>query len=58
MRISSGSRSSIRLGSIRLASTGINVSDSTIEPARAKITVRAIGRNSLPSTPSSARIGK
>ena len=29
-----------------------------IEPASAKITVRAIGRNSLPSTPSSARIGR
>ena len=58
MRISSGSRSSIRLGSIRLASTGISVSESTIDPARAMITVKAIGRNSLPSTPSSVRIGR
>ena len=38
--------------------TGINVSDKIIEPANAKITVSAIGRNSFPSTPSSVRIGR
>ncbi len=58
IRISSGSRSSIRRGSSRLASTGISVSDRTIEPTRAKMTVSAIGRNSLPSIPSSVRIGR
>ena len=42
----------------RLASTGISVSDRTIEPASAKMTVSAIGRNSLPSIPSSVRIGR
>ena len=53
-----GSFSSIRRGNSRLASTGISVSDSTSEPSRAKITVNAIGRNSLPSTPSRVRIGR
>ena len=33
------------------AITGMNESDRTSEPARAKITVRAIGRNSFPSVP-------
>ena len=40
------------------ASTGIRVSDKSSEPARAKITVSAIGRNSFPSVPWSARIGR
>ena len=57
-RITSGSRSSIRRGKSKLASTGISVIDSTSEPAKAKITVNAIGRNSFPSMPSSVRIGK
>ena len=34
------------------------VSDNSSEPARAKITVRAMGRNSFPSVPWSARIGR
>ena len=41
-----------------LASTGMSVSDITIEPARAKMTVSAIGRKSFPSIPSSVRIGR
>ncbi len=57
-RISSGSRSSILAGSSRLASTGISVMDRTIDPASANSTVSAMGRNSLPSTPSSVRIGR
>ena len=40
------------------ASTGISVSDRSSEPASAKITVSAIGRNSFPSVPWSARIGR
>ena len=47
----SGSRSSIFLGSSRLARTGISVIDRIIEPARAQMTVSAIGRNSLPFDP-------
>ena len=39
-------------------STGIKVSERIIEPNRAKITVRAIGRNSFPSVPCKARIGR
>ena len=57
-RIKSGSRSSIFFGSRRLASTGIRVSERTIEPSRAKMTVRAMGWNSFPSTPSRVRIGR
>ena len=38
--------------------TGISVNERTIEPSRAKMTVRAIGRNSFPSIPSSVRIGR
>ena len=53
-----GSRSFTCRGSSKLASTGINVSDRTSEPTRAKITVSAIGRNILPSTPCKVRIGK
>jgi hypothetical protein len=34
------------------------VSEKTSEPSSAKMTVNAIGRNSLPSTPSRVRIGK
>ena len=45
-------------GSSRLASTGISVSDRISEPTSTKITVSAIGRNILPSTPSSVRIGR
>ena len=37
---------------------GMSVSDITIDPTSAKITVSAIGRNSLPSTPSRVRIGR
>jgi len=36
----------------------MSVIDRTIEPSSAKITVRAIGRNSLPSIPSRVRIGR
>ena len=41
-----------------LAKTGISVSERISEPTRAKITVNAIGRNNLPSVPSSVRIGR
>jgi hypothetical protein len=58
MRIKKASRSAGRLGRSKLASTGISVSEMSIEPARAKMTVNAIGRKSLPSMPSSARIGR
>jgi hypothetical protein len=47
----------VRSNRTRLASTGISVKDSTIEPANAKMTVSAIGRNNLPSIPSRVRIG-
>lgn len=47
-----------RSNSTKLARTGMSVRDSTIEPARAKMTVRAIGRNLLPSTPSRVRMGR
>ena len=50
-RSTSVSLSDVFRGSPSDASTGISVSDRTIEPARAKMTVRAIGRNSFPSTP-------
>ena len=43
---------------LKLAKTGIKVSDKTIDPASAIMTVIAIGLNSLPSTPSSVKIGK
>ncbi len=48
----------MRRGKNRLASTGISVSDMIIEPIRAKMTVSAMGRKSLPSVPSSVRIGR
>ena len=38
--------------------TGMKVSDRTSEPARAKITVSAMGRKSFPSVPWRARIGR
>ena len=38
--------------------TGINVIDISIEPAKAKMTVIAIGRNILPSMPVNVRIGR
>ena len=41
----------------RLASTGISVKLRIIDPARAKITVSAIGRKSFPSVPCRARSG-
>jgi hypothetical protein len=41
-----------------LASRGITVKESTSEPASAKTTVSAIGRNIFPSTPWSVRIGR
>jgi hypothetical protein len=40
------------------ASTGIAVNERISEPVRAKITVRAIGRNIFPSTPSRASSGR
>ena len=40
------------------ASTGIRVRESTKEPASANTTVKAIGRNSLPSIPTNVRIGR
>ena len=40
------------------ASTGMSVSDMTIEPSRAKTTVSAIGRKSFPSIPWRVRIGR
>ena len=52
------SLSDIRRGRPSEASTGMSVSDSTIDAARAKMTVSAIGRNNLPSTPWSVRIGR
>ena len=39
-------------------SAGTRVSERIIDPARAKITVHAMGRNNFPSTPSSVRIGR
>jgi hypothetical protein len=36
----------------------MSVRERIIEPAKAKMTVRAIGRNILPSTPSSVKIGR
>ena len=38
--------------------TGMSTRDTISEPTRAKMTVRAIGRNSLPSMPSRVRIGR
>ena len=49
-RISSVSRSALGLR-IRAASTGIRVSDSTSDPAIAKLILNAMGLNSLPSRP-------
>ena len=57
-RISQISFSWVRSESPREAMTGMKVSDRTSEPARAKITVRAMGRKSLPSVPWRARMGR
>ena len=48
----------ILLGRARAASAGMNVIDRISEPASANSTVRAIGRNSFPSTPSRVRMGR
>ena len=45
-----GSRSRILRGKSRLHSTGVSVSEKSSDPSSAKMTVNAIGRNSLPST--------
>ena len=56
-RTRSTSCESIRFGRKKLESTGTTVSESTSDPIRMNTTVRAIGRNIFPSTPSSVRIG-
>lgn len=40
------------------ASTGVTVTASTNDPARARITVNAIGWNIFPSIPAKLRIGR
>lgn len=57
-RSTSVSRSDIVRGRPTEASTGMRVSDSTSDAARAKMTVSAIGRNSFPSIPSKVNMGK